>query len=185
VHQGRTGPGTPLTEPSWRRAPPWLWLFLTAAAAYGADRWTKVWAESRLAGRPPLTLIPHVLDLSYTTNSGGAFGLARSAWWMFAVATIAVSIAIVAAAPRVRRSANGVALGLVLGGALGNLTDRIVQGDVPLRGKVIDFIDFHVWPVFNLADSAIVVGAVLLALFGLRSGGARPDGRDGADGGER
>jgi signal peptidase II len=61
-----------------------------------------------------------------------------------------------------------VALGLVLGGAFGNLTDRAVRGDGLLWGRVVDFIDFHVWPVFNVADSAIVIGAVLLAMGGIR-----------------
>ena len=65
-----------------------------------------------------------------------------------------------------------VALGLILGGALGNLTDRVVRGS-GLLGRVIDFIDFHVWPIFNLADSAIVVGAVLLAIASMRPNGGR------------
>jgi signal peptidase II len=170
VHQGRAGPGAPLIEVrvTTRRPPPWAWLFAVAAVAYGLDRVTKLWAESRLAGRPPLVVIPGVLDLGYTTNSGGAFGLGQSAWWIFAFATIAVSIAIVVAAFRVRHVLTAVALGLILGGALGNLTDRLVRGGALLRGHVVDFIDLHVWPVFNLADSAIVVGALLLAIFALR-----------------
>ena len=61
----------------------------------------------------------------------------------------------------------GASLGLVLGGALGNLTDRVIRAP-GMRGRVVDFIDLHVWPVFNLADSAIVVGAILLAFVGLR-----------------
>jgi signal peptidase II len=61
----------------------------------------------------------------------------------------------------------GAALGLVLGGALGNLTDRAIRGS-GFGGRVVDFIDLHVWPVFNLADSAIVVGAIVLAWMGLR-----------------
>ena len=153
---------------SVRRPPPWAWLFATAALAYAVDRATKQWAESALAGRPPIVLIPRVLQLSYTTNSGGAFGLGQSAWWLFAAATIGVSVLIVFAAFRVRRVATAVGLGLVLGGALGNLTDRIANADIPLHGRVVDFIDLHVWPVFNLADSAIVIGALLLALFATR-----------------
>jgi signal peptidase II len=144
--------------------PPSVWLFATAAATYALDRVTKIWAEDRLAGRPPVVVVRGVLDLSYTTNSGGAFGLGQSAWWIFASATIGVSAAILIGAPRVRRTSTAVALGLVLGGALGNLTDRLLHGDMLLRGYVIDFIDFHVWPVFNVADAAIVVGAVLLAV---------------------
>lgn len=151
-----------------RRTPPWAWLFGTAVLSYGADRITKVWAESSLAGRAAVVLIPRVVDLTYTTNSGGAFGLGQSAWWVFAVASIAVAAAIVIAAFRIRRGLTALALGLILGGALGNLTDRLVRGDEVLRGHVVDFIDFHVWPVFNLADGSIVIGAVLLALFVVR-----------------
>jgi signal peptidase II len=148
--------------------PPWALLFATALLAYVADRLTKLWAESTLPGRGPLVLVPRVLSLAYTTNSGGAFGLGQSAWWVFAFATIAVSVAIVAVSFRVRHALTALALGLVLGGALGNLTDRLVRGDGPLKGHVVDFIDVHVWPVFNLADAAIVVGALLLALFAVR-----------------
>ena len=108
-------------------------------------------------------MIPGVLDLRFTTNSGGAFSLGQSAPWIFVGASILVSSAIVATAFRHTNAATSVALGLILGGALGNLTDRVLRGP-RFTGNVIDFVDFHVWPVFNLADSAIVVGAVLLAL---------------------
>ena len=143
-------------------------LYAAAALAYAADRVTKVLAESALAGRPPVTIIPGVLDLRYTTNSGGAFGLGQSAPWLFAGATIAVAIAIVVASFRLTRTSIAVSLGLILGGALGNLTDRLANGSGFLSGRVVDFVDVHVWPVFNLADSSIVVGALLLALVGLR-----------------
>jgi signal peptidase II len=69
---------------------------------------------------------------------------------------------------RLRRVLSAVALGLILGGALGNLTDRVIHGDGFLRGNVVDFVDFHVWPVFNVADTCIVVGALLLAFFAVR-----------------
>jgi signal peptidase II len=151
-----------------RRTPPWVFLLTMAAIAYALDRATKLWAESTLAGRPPIVVIPHVLDLGYTTNSGGAFGLGESAWWIFAIASIAVSVAIVVSAFRLRRVLSAVALGLILGGALGNLTDRVIHGDGFLRGNVVDFVDFHVWPVFNVADTCIVIGALLLAFFAVR-----------------
>jgi signal peptidase II len=138
-------------------------LFATASAAYLLDRLTKIWVENTLQGRPPIHVIDGLLDLRFTTNSGGAFSLGQSAPWLFAGATIAVSIAIVATAFRHSNLLVAAALGLVLGGALGNLTDRIVRGS-GLGGRVIDFIDFHVWPVFNLADASIVVGAILLAV---------------------
>jgi signal peptidase II len=144
------------------------WLYATATAAYLLDRLTKVWAEAALEGRPPVRVVPGVLQLNYTTNSGGAFGLGGSAPWLFAAATILVSAAIVVGSLRLSRRGAAVALGLVLGGAVGNLTDRIVRGD-GFDGRVVDFIDFHVWPVFNLADSAIVVGVLLLLLSGARN----------------
>jgi signal peptidase II len=139
------------------------WLYGAAALAYVLDRLTKVWVERTLAGEPPLEVVPGVLALNYTTNSGGAFGLGRSAPWLFAAASILVVTAIVAVSFRQSRLPVAIALGLILGGALGNLTDRAVNGS-GLSGHVTDFIDFQVWPVFNLADTAIVAGAVLLAL---------------------
>ena len=109
-----------------------------------------------------------MLSFNYTTNSGGAFGLGRSAPWLFAGATVMVSVVDrVASRSGCDRRPLAVALGLILGGALGNLTDRILNGP-GLSGYVIDFIDFQVWPVFNLADAAIVIGAVLLAMSSAR-----------------
>lgn len=142
-------------------------LYPVAAAAYLLDRITKLLVEDRLAGRPPVRLIPGVLDLNYTTNSGGAFGLGRSAPLVFAVATVVVAIAIGVASLRLSRPSAAIALGLILGGALGNLTDRVVHGS-GFSGSVTDFIDFQIWPVFNLADSAIVIGAIVLAFNGWR-----------------
>lgn len=142
-------------------------LYPVAAAAYLLDRITKLLVEDRLAGRPPVRLIPGVLDLNYTTNSGGAFGLGRSAPLVFAVATAVVAIAIGVASLRLSRPSAAIALGLILGGALGNLTDRVVHGS-GFSGSVTDFIDFQIWPVFNLADSAIVIGVIVLAFTGWR-----------------
>jgi signal peptidase II len=144
------------------------WLYATAGLTYLVDRCTKLWAERALAVRPPVTVIPGVLQLNYTTNSGGAFGLGQSAPWVFAAAPILVAAAIVASSFRLRNGPTAVALGLILGGAFGNLTDRAARGDGLLSGRVVDFIDFHVWPVFNVADSAIVIGAVILAMGGIR-----------------
>jgi signal peptidase II len=142
-------------------------LFATATAAYSLDRLTKVWAEHVLPGHP-VDVIPGVLSFRYTTNSGGAFSLGQSAPWLFAGATIVVSVLIVAASFKPRSTMADVALGLVLGGALGNLTDRIVHG-AGLTGRVVDFVDLHVWPIFNVADSTIVIGAILLAWTSLRT----------------
>jgi len=149
-----------------RRAP---LLFAVAAGALVLDQLSKAWVVASLEGRPPIRVIPRVLSFTYTTNSGGAFGLGRSAPWIFAGATIIVSSVIVVASRRPMERATAAALGLILGGALGNLADRALNGP-GLRGEVTDFIDLQVWPVFNLADSAIVVGALVLAFASLGHG---------------
>jgi signal peptidase II len=138
-------------------------IFAVAAAVWTLDRVSKLWVERTLVGRPPITVIPGVLDLRFTTNPGGAFSLGQRSPWIFVGASILVSVAIVVTAFRHTNVATSLALGLILGGAVGNLTDRIVRGP-GFSGHVVDFVDFHVWPVFNLADSAIVVGAVVLAV---------------------
>jgi len=158
-------------SPRWRSA---AVLYGAAGVAFALDRLSKVWAERYLDGRPPLTLIPGVLDLRFTTNSGGAFSIGQSAPWLFAGASILVSAAIALTAFRHERRVTSVAFGLILGGALGNLVDRAIRGP-RLTGRVVDFVDLQVWPVFNLADTAIVVGAILLA-----TSSARADRRDAA-----
>ncbi len=149
-------------------------LYGVAAAAYLLDRLTKLWVERSLAGEPPIEVIPGVLTLNYTTNSGGAFGMGRSAPVLFAAATVVASAIIVVVSFRMTRLPVAIALGLILGGALGNLTDRVVHGS-GLSGHVTDFIDFQVWPVFNLADSAIVLGAILLAFATASISGGEPE----------
>jgi len=148
-------------------------LFVTAVLAYGADRITKIWAEATLPAGP-IDLVPGVLTLRFTTNSGGAFSIGQRAPWFFVGVTAIVVAIILATSFRHTSRVVGASLGLVLGGALGNLTDRISRGS-GMRGRVVDFIDFHVWPVFNLADSAIVIGAVLLAWAGLREKKEKPE----------
>ncbi|HEX6580657.1 MAG TPA: signal peptidase II [Actinomycetota bacterium] len=141
-------------------------LFVAAFLAYGLDRVTKILAESSLPGSP-VELVPGVLTLRFTTNSGGAFSIGQSAPWFFVGVSAVVAVVILATAFRHTSRLVGASLGLVLGGALGNLTDRAVRAP-GMRGRVVDFIDFQIWPVFNLADTAIVVGAILLAWTGLR-----------------
>jgi signal peptidase II len=149
-------------------------LFAAATGAYLLDRLTKYLAENFLAGKEPVVLIPRVVQLRYTTNSGGAFGLLAGQPWLFFGATVVVCAAIVVASSRLSSTASAVGLGLILGGALGNLTDRLIRGS-GVSGHVIDFIDFHVWPVFNLADSAIVIGTLIVLFAGLRHETSRHD----------
>jgi signal peptidase II len=130
------------------------------------DRVTKVLAERSLQG-DPLEVIPGVLDFRYTTNPGGAFGLFGGIPWLFVTISLVVVGAIVLASRHLPTTSSAVGLGLVLGGAIGNLIDRAIRGP-GFSGEVVDFIDLQVWPIFNLADSAIVIGAGILLVTGLR-----------------
>lgn len=144
----------------------WLWL---AVVVVVLDQATKVYFDSALADGREISVIPGLLSWLLAYNTGAAFSfLSDSAgWqrWLFAAIAVVVSGALVVWLKRLGRSDTwlAIALALVLGGALGNLYDRMAHG------HVIDFIFVHwqdVWrfPVFNLADCAITVGAVMLAL---------------------
>ena len=143
-----------------------LWLYATALGVYLVDRVTKWIVESTLAGRPDVVLIPGVLHLNYTENAGGAFSLFGGQAWLFVGATALVVGVVLVASSRLGALPPAIALGLILGGALGNLTDRIVRGP-GLSGKVVDFVDFRIWPVFNAADAAIVLGVLLMAWYSI------------------
>jgi signal peptidase II len=157
-------------DPARRRGG--LLIFCTAGVVVLLDRLTKAWAERSFAAHPR-DVIEGVLTLRFTTNSGGAFSFGDRAPLVFAIAAIVVCAAITVTAFRGRPTLHAIALGLILGGAFGNLLDRITRGP-GLSGRVIDFIDPHVWPVFNLADAAVVSGAVLLAVQSFREGRAAP-----------
>lgn len=157
---------TDQTLPRTRRLA--LLLYGVAAGAYLLDRVSKILAEHHLAGRPPVRVIPGVLDLRFTENPGGAFGLFGGLTWLFAAASVIVVIVVIVASRNLPSKATAIGLGLVLGGAIGNITDRVLRGP-GFSGQVVDFLDLQVWPVFNLADSAIVVGAAILLVSGLLS----------------
>ncbi len=134
-----------------------------------ADQATKVWARTALETRD-LTVIPGVLELRLTENSGAAFGLFPGRGTLLGLAAVVAVAVIIAAAASARNRYETVALGLILilGGALGNLTDRVWKGTGFLDGLVTDWIDFPNFPTFNLADSAITIGAALLLLGAVR-----------------
>ena len=139
------------------------------------DRLSKVRVEQALAGRPPIRVIPGVLSFSYTTNSGGAFGFGRSAPWLFVGATIVVGAVIVVVSTRAMRPSVATwGSGRSSAGRWG--TSRIASRTARGSAAGDDFIDFHVWPVFNLADTAIVMGAVVILA------GRASFGRDERDG---
>jgi signal peptidase II len=147
-------------------------LSLIAVAVLAADIVTKVVAVAQLEGRAPVEILGGIVYLQLVRNPGAAFSLATGYTWVLTIVAIAVVVVIVRVARRLRSTGWAVALGLVLGGALGNLTDRLFRAPGPLQGHVVDVVslfapDGRVWPVFNLADSSIVSGGVLLVLLAL------------------
>jgi signal peptidase II len=142
-----------------------LALYGTAALVLALDQLSKQLVVANLAGRPPVDLVGDVVQLRYTTNSGGAFSLLTGAPLFFGIMAMVIIGGIVYASRRAQPLSMLVVLGLILGGALGNLADRLLRGDGLLRGEVVDFVKVGIWPVFNLADSCVVVGGILLALF--------------------
>jgi signal peptidase II len=151
-------------------------LAAVAVAVIGLDVLTKHLVVAHLEHRDPIRLLGGALLLAVSRNSGAAFSFAEGATVLFTAVAVAVIVVIVRAARRLGSTAWAVSLGLLLGGATGNLLDRIFRAPGPGRGAVVDFIDFRVWPVFNLADSAIVCGgllAVLLSMRGIELDGTR------------
>ena len=143
-----------------------------AALVLVLDVVTKVLAVTRLEGREPVELLGGAVYLVLVRNPGAAFSLATGYTWVLSLVAVAVVVVIARIARRLRSTGWAVALGLVLGGALGNLVDRIFRAPGPLQGHVVDVVslfapDGSVWPVFNLADSSIVTGGVLLVLLAL------------------
>lgn len=152
---------------------------------------TKVLGVALLEGRDPVELLGGAVYLVLVRNPGAAFSLATGYTWVLTSIALIVVVAIIRIARRLRSTGWAVALGLILGGALGNLADRIFRSPGPFMGHVVDTVsvfapDGSVFPVFNVADSAIVTGGcllVLLALLGRELDGTRSSGgRERADG---
>ena len=132
--------------------------FFVALAVFSLDRLTKIAALKMLELGQSIKAIPGVLRITLVLNDGAAFGLFKGRAVIFVFISLVVIIAIVAYLIKGRpldRSVS-IGLGLILGGALGNLVDRVIIG------RVVDFLDFGVWPVFNIADSCITIGAVMI-----------------------
>jgi signal peptidase II len=132
-----------------------------AAAVVVLDQATKSWAVRELAYRDIHVL--WTLDLRLTFNDGAAFGIGSGRSTFFIIAGVVVLALVFAMARQFRGPLSAAALGLVIGGAAGNLIDRLFRD---ADGAVVDFIDLGWWPTFNVADAAITVGAVLLVLSG-------------------
>jgi len=137
-------------------------FFFVALAVWLIDQITKSIAVAKLEGHDPITLVPHVFSLEYTTNSGAAFGMAAGMTVVLSALAVVVCAFVIRAASRLRDKGWGVGLGLLLGGALGNLTDRIFRDPSPMRGHVVDFLHLNHWPIFNFADVALTFAAIVV-----------------------
>lgn len=147
-----------------------------AVVVVALDAITKAIAVARLADREPVRLLDGLLTLRLIRNSGAAFSIGGNFTIVFTIVSLIVAAVILGVGFRTYCMSWAITLGLLLGGALGNLADRLFRPPAPFRGHVVDWIQLPHWPVFNLADSAIVCGgvlAVILAGRGLGLDGGR------------
>lgn len=146
-------------------------LPLTLGVAAGVvllDQVTKIIAVARLEGEPPIQVLGEWLQLTFVRNSGAAFSLAGNYTIVISVLAIVVAVAIVRTARTLTNLWWAVVLGGILGGALGNLIDRIFREPTPFRGHVVDFLELPNWPVFNVADMALVGSAILAVILSFK-----------------
>jgi signal peptidase II len=155
-------------------------LLGVAALAYALDLVSKLIVVAKLEGEAPIDLIGDWLQFRGTRNAGAAFGMGEAYTIVFTIIAATVIVVILRLSRKLYSLPWAVALGLLLGGALGNLTDRLLRSPGFLRGHVVDFIAPRHFAVFNLADSAIVIGGCLIVLLSFL--GLQPDGtREGDD----
>ena len=148
-------------------------LLLLAAAVLLLDQATKLIVVATIDRHTDIRLLGGALYLTHFRNKGAAFSFAQGWTIVFSLVAVLVAVVIVRTARRLYSTGWAVTLGLVLGGAVGNLLDRIFRSPGFLRGGVVDFLsvfgpDGRVWPIFNLADSAIVCGGILGAVPAVR-----------------
>lgn len=154
-----------------------------AVAVYAADRAGKAWALANLTPGVRREWLGEFLQLHLIFNPGAAFSVGTSATWVFTIIQASVALAILVVMPRLRSRVWAVGAGLALGGALGNLTDRLTREPGFGVGHVVDFLELPRWPIFNIADSAIVVAAVLVAAATMVGVGAFDDRATSTDAG--
>ena len=149
-------------------------LLGVAALAYALDLLSKLWVVTRLEGHAPIDVIGSYLRLEAVRNAGAAFGFGQGMTIVFTLIALTVIGVIARISRKLYSLPWAIALGLLLGGAFGNLTDRVFRAPGFLEGHVVDFIAPTHFAVFNLADSAIVCGGILIVLLSFK--GLDPDG---------
>jgi len=142
-------------------------LLAIAAAVLLLDILTKVLAVRFLVPGQPVSIIGDTVTWTLVRNSGAAFSMATGYTWVLTLVAMGVVVGILWMGRRLVSPWWAVGLGMILGGALGNLVDRFFRAPGPLRGHVVDFLSIGWWPVFNVADPAVVGGAMLLVVLSL------------------
>jgi signal peptidase II len=162
------------TRPHPRRARHLVVFALVALTAYAVDVVSKIVAVDRLTDRPDVKIVGDLFVLHLTRNPGAAFSTGTAYTEVFSLVAIAAVVVIVWFSQRIGSLGWAFALGFLLAGVAGNLTDRLVREPGPLRGHVIDFFMLPHWPIFNVADICIDVAAALILIQVFR--GVRLDG---------
>jgi signal peptidase II len=150
------------------------WVVAALIAIVAIDQLTKSWAVSALADGPK-HIIGDLVVLDVTRNSGSAFSRFQGATPVLAVLAIVITVFLARSLRQTTDRWMLIGLVLVLGGALGNLTDRLARSPGFLRGNVVDFVAVGWWPVFNFADSCITIGAIILIVRTVFAPSATPD----------
>jgi len=147
-------------------------LAIVALVVYAIDQVTKILIVQNLAEGEQSPLLGELLQLHFVKNSGAAFSLGTGMTWIFSIVAVAVAVFIIIFARRIRSWAWAVLFGLLLGGTIGNLTDRLFREPSFGQGHVIDFLQLWAFPaIFNIADSAIVASMALFIILTLRGVG--------------
>ena len=163
--------GASLTESDageHRRRRPLALFFGVAATAYLLDVVTKVVAVEQLQGRPPVQVIGELLQLTLVRNPGAAFSTGTSYTVLLSLVAVAAVVVVLQLSRRLDDRLWAFGLGCLLGGVLGNLTDRLFRQPGLLRGHVIDFLQLPNWPVFNVADICINIAAAVIIVQAVR-----------------
>jgi signal peptidase II len=168
------GTDTEAEPPPREQLPPrraWL-VAIVAPVILAADLITKQLALSGLEGEQPVRVLGGLFYLQIVRNPGAAFGMATGMTWVLTLIALAVVIGIIWVLPKLRSTGWAIGLSLVLSGAIGNLLDRFFRAPGAMHGHVVDFLspfapNGEVFPVFNVADSSIVCGGILIVLMAL------------------
>ena len=138
--------------------------FVIALVVAIFDQATKALAVATLEDKPAISAIPHILNFRFARNSGAAFSMGESFTLVFTLISTLVALGIIFFGGR-SRGINSTLLSLVLGGVSGNLIDRFFRTPGFLHGHVVDWIELPHWPIFNIADSCVVVAALIYVLY--------------------